>query len=82
MKLSERLKPCTWLIKVSYKEKNDEFETDATGFALKVDKKTLLDPIEENDLVLMTCAHYILKSGQLSNSSITIPTTSFSNVSV
>jgi hypothetical protein len=62
MKLSERLKRCTWLIKVSYKEKNDEFETDATGFALKVDKKTLLDPIEENDLVLMTCAHYIPKS--------------------
>ncbi|KAL6584613.1 hypothetical protein OROMI_003902 [Orobanche minor] len=57
MELSQKLKPLTWLIKVSYCIDLDDLETYCTGFALNVDKKAMGDSVKENDLVIMTCAH-------------------------
>jgi hypothetical protein len=50
MKLSEKAKAITWLIKMRYLKDSIEHSSYAAGFAIKV-------PEYPNDLVLMTCCH-------------------------
>jgi hypothetical protein len=50
MKLSEKAKAITWLIKMRYLKDSIEHSSYAAGFAIKV-------PEYPNDLVLMTCSH-------------------------
>lgn len=66
MKLSENVKPFTWVIKVSC-QKNGEKPTASlcTGFAINIDKYDFKNRIAENDLVLMTCAHSFEKNSRV-----------------
>ncbi|KAL6584611.1 hypothetical protein OROMI_003900 [Orobanche minor] len=68
MELSQKLKPLTWLIKVSYSIDLDDFETYCTGFALNVDKKAMGDSVKENDLVIKRLETHGCSGGPVFNS--------------
>ena len=67
MNLSENVKPFTWVVKVTC-NKNGEKTTASlcTGFAINIDKYDFKNRVEENDLVLMTCANSIEKDSIVS----------------
>lgn len=66
MKLSENVKPFTWVIKVSCNKNGEKSGSLCTGFAINIDKYDFKNRIEENDLVLMSCAHSIEKNSIVS----------------
>ncbi|AES98090.2 putative peptidase S1, PA clan [Medicago truncatula] len=61
MRLSENGNKFTYLIKVCHEVDDKYVVTNATGFAIDIDyyakKFEVKNPLKENDLVLVTCAH-------------------------